>query len=204
MWFKKTQIVGFTYLLMSAHITFTGYAQEIAKPTRIDQNYGVLLENKKYYEAFKLISSGNDIDSIIQIAIHYLYGVGVKQDKCKAVSFFERAYPKAAIRSVSGLNVIYRSSWKSIASLEGSAAASFELGMYYYSFPKELRLSFLDINNVFLKNAYIHFKRAQYFGDDQAKKFIDRILNENPEFEQNIDVNYEKIGVICPVRGEDQ
>ena len=170
----------------------------------IDSKYYEMLKNKQFVNAFDYIKISVNRLAELQLAYHYILGTGVEINICKAVELLEKDYKESDFYQMSLLNIAYNSSWKVIAAIEGNHNAAFQLGMYYYNHYLQREgfiLSTLDTHETILKNAYIHFRRSEMFGDTDARLFIEKILKLRPDFEESVTVDFTKTSIICPIRG---
>jgi hypothetical protein len=180
-----------------------GLVPAISNADGPDETYTRYVESGEFEKAYQYISQFDDHESRYQQGIHLMVGSGVDKDECAAVSIFEQIqaeFPKS-VRAISALNFIYNSSWAAMASIEGSASASFHLGGYYFSKLDQQYAYYIGDINYFAINSYINFKRAEKFGNLDSKKIIEILLEKYP-YLRNVDIYYSKKVIKCPIRGQ--
>ncbi len=207
MWFRRNTFISALAIFLLISVTSMSHSDEIFGVGTLDDKYTDMTLNGQYVDAFNYLSKPKSRDAKVALALHYLIGSGTEVDKCKAVKILENNYSSSDAYLQLYLNIAYHSSWKTIAALEGSPDASREMGMYYYRMtitPNTGFLFFLDARESLLRNAYIHFKRAIFFGDKNEGRgpgfHVERILKVRPDFEETVIVDYSKTSIICPIR----
>ncbi|MCB1508159.1 MAG: hypothetical protein KDI98_05210 [Hyphomicrobiaceae bacterium] len=163
--------------------------------------YTRLIRDRSYTQAYELVSAhrGQGMLADELIARHLIAGDGVQQDLCGAVALMEKYYPENFELNNYILDEVYNYSWMSVASIEGSATASFRLASGYYNVAVLFPMQILQVHEFQLTQAYIHFSRAFRFGYVMAADYIDSLLYHHPWL-ADVEVDYSTQSIICPVR----
>jgi TPR repeat protein len=194
--------ISAAFLLILANVQAVAFDMSIAladEKSRVDEVYNSYILAGKPDRAYEYLLGAADSESLLYLGYHLMTGYGVRRDICGATKYFESILNKSRMRSLSALNILYNSSWISIAALEGNKDASFELDLYYKNQPIDARLpQFGGIESID-RLAFIHLSRAVRFGESEALREIDDLLARNHDL-KDIEVDYSKQKVICDPR----
>ncbi len=194
-------ILATIFLIGLDNASFAGERQK-AKQWEID--LANLIKEKRYDEALSFVNKSDLPENpVIFQARGHLLGSGLLssgKDLCGAIYNLEKAYESWKFLLVD-LNFLYGGDWAGIAALEGNAEALFYVGERIL-FSKSNGSAFLIYDETLAaKESYIYFYNAAELGHEEAKNYLTRISNKNP----NIDFSRyaKKIRfkeIYCPVR----
>ncbi|MCB1508160.1 MAG: hypothetical protein KDI98_05215 [Hyphomicrobiaceae bacterium] len=165
------------------------------------REYLLLIGSRSYAESYRLINAhrGEDLFADQHISYHLMLGRGVPRDVCEAVHLLEPYYPQEYNQIRSSLNIIYNNSWASVASIEGSGAASYELAAQYLWMSNRRAHDYAGQQRFQISQAYTHFTRAVHFGYEEAQGHVDNLVARHPWL-LNIDVDLSTRPIVCGVR----
>ncbi|MEP0520986.1 MAG: hypothetical protein ABJO09_14160 [Hyphomicrobiales bacterium] len=176
---SRTIWIGIFALYFATYPVFSKENHDESAP-----DYMALTAAGDYSAAFRSLLQEDDSFSLSLRAYHLLIGAGVERDICAAVEIFERLYTPKNPFGQGPLNYAYRGNWAAIASLEGSAAATLAVGVYYMQIPELGPLKLFGGEQYTARLAHDYLRRAKELGSIYADTYISALQIKYPDLSQ--------------------